>query len=96
MDSKQRAEVFIVVKQKLEEIMELIHQTSPEGEYLASYCFGLPVQEDGENTYEFFAGYTAETPEEIDAMLGTVINFYEANQEDDDDTSDIDYWLNLN
>lgn len=96
MDSKQRAEVFIVVKQKLEEIMELIHETNPNGEYLASYCFGLPVQEDGENTYEFFAGYTAETPEEIDAMLGTVINFYEANQEDDDDTSDIDYWLNLN
>ena len=96
MDSKQRAEVFIVVKQKLEEIMELIHEPSPEGEYLASYCFGLPVREDDDNTYEFFAGYTAGTPEEINAMLGTVVNFYEANQEDGDDTSDIDYWLNLN
>ena len=96
MDSKQRAEVFIVVKQKLEEIMELIHETSAEGEYLASYWFGLPVREDDDNTYEFFAGYIAETPEEINAMLGTVVNFYEANQEDGDDTSDIDYWLNLN
>jgi hypothetical protein len=94
MDSKQRAEAFILVRQKLDEILDIIQDTNPEGEFLATYCFGLPVTEEGEGVYEFFAGYTADSPEEMEAMLTTVTNFYEDNEEGD--SSDINYWLNLN
>lgn len=101
MNRNKRVEMFIAIKEKMDEVVEIIRSNDAGNEFLASYCFGFMIDdEDQENSsYEFLAGFNAENENEIEAMFDAMHRCYEDNRDDDDDapsTDSVDYWLNLN
>jgi len=101
MKAKQRIEMFIEIKSKMDEVLDIVRANGAEKEFLATYCFGFSMDytEDKDLSYEFLAGFNAESELEIDAMIDAVQRCYIENSTDDDDEDDsgsVDYWLNLN
>lgn len=105
MNRTKRVEMFIAIKEKMDEVVEIIRSNDAGSEFLASYCFGFMIDdEDGESSsYEFLAGFNAENDTEIDAMFDAMHRCYVENSDNEDDDDDdspssdsIDYWLNLN
>ena len=102
MNRSKRVEMFIAIKEKMDEVVEIIRSNDAGDEFLASYCFGFMTDDgDEENSsYEFLAGFNAENETEIDAMFDAMHRCYLENSDNDDDdtppSDSIDYWLNLN
>ena len=102
MDSRQRAELFLAINLKMDEIQEIVKNHDATEDFLASYCFGLstdtPLTQHFTNkiSYEFFAGFNAENTEEIDAMFDAMERIYEESEETHGPSNKINYWINLN
>jgi len=103
MNKQKRAEMFIAIKGKMEEIQEIVRDYDALDEFLASYCFGLSTdtplsQHFNEKTsYEFLAGFNAENMDEVDAMFDAMQRVYEESEDSNDGPSNqIDFWLNQN
>jgi|TARA_R110000822_G_scaffold86996_1_gene202517 hypothetical protein len=97
MTKRERVEMFILLKDKMDELVDIVNDFGARNDFMATYCFGLTVGDEEESNYEFMAGYQAEGEEEIDIMTTAIYNCYdELNGRPNEDTSGIDYWLNLN
>lgn len=101
MDQKQRMEMFILIKEKMDEVVDIVNKYDAGQEFLATYCFGLIIDEDLKEedcTYEFLAGFNACQEDEMESMFDAMHRCYVDNSVDDDEpgTDNIDYWLNLN
>ena len=102
MNRTKRVEMFIAIKEKMDEVVEIIRSNDAGSEFLASYCFGFMIADEEEEggSYEFLAGFNAENDTEIDAMFDAMHRCYVENSDNDDDDSpssdSVDYWLNLN
>jgi|DEB0MinimDraft_4_1074332.scaffolds.fasta_scaffold152121_2 hypothetical protein len=105
MNRTKRVEMFIAIKEKMDEVVEIIRSNDANNEFLASYCFGFMIDDEDQesNSYEFLAGFNAENDTEIDAMFDAMHRCYLENSDNDEDDDDdtpssdsIDYWLNLN
>jgi hypothetical protein len=99
MTREKRIEVFILVREKMEEIADIIKDNDAGPEFMATYCFGLSCDEgqnDGPESYEFLAGYSVDGGEELNIMFNVMAHSFAAEQDDDDDdepTNSIEYWL---
>jgi hypothetical protein len=99
MTREKRIEVFILVREKMEEIADIIKDNNAGPEFMATYCFGLSCDEgqnDGPESYEFLAGYSVDGGEELNIMFNVMAHSFAAEQDDDDDdepTNSIEYWL---
>lgn len=98
MDRKERIEFFILVKEKMEEIAEIIKEHNAGPEFMASYCFGLACdpQDEGPQSYEFLAGYSVDDEDELTVMFNVMAHSYaseQGNDDDDEPTNTIEYWL---
>jgi len=100
MDRKERIEMFLLIRKKMEEIAEIVKEHKIGHEFMATYCFGLSCDESEEDTpqsYEFLAGYSVDERDELDLMFNVMSHSYESEHGDDDDdepTNTIEYWLN--
>lgn len=102
MNRRDRMEMFVLIKQKMDEIMDIVRDHGLEDEFLTSYCFGLAVDveetDDEEGACEFFAGFSAADATELAAMITAMEKCYTdgmmRNNDNDEPTDSIDYWLN--
>lgn len=98
MNIEKRVELFIQIREKIEEIFELIKEEKLEPDFMATYCFGLICDEDQDSDsakYEFIAGHSAEDPDELSMMFNVVAHNFVSEDDDDDElpTDSIEYWL---
>lgn len=99
MTREQRIEIFILVREKMEEIADIIKENDAGPEFMATYCFGLSCDEgdDKPESYEFLAGYSVDGSDELNIMFNVMAHSYVAEQDKDDDddepTNSIEYWL---
>ncbi len=102
MTREQRIEMFILVREKMDEIADIVKEHNAGPDFMATYCFGLACdegQDDGPESYEFLAGYSVDGTEELNIMFNVMEHSYVSEQKDDDDdddlpTNSIEYWLN--
>jgi hypothetical protein len=99
MNHKQRIEAFQLIRLKLGEIEEIMEVYGGKKQYLSMYCFGIfvPESDQDEEKYEMMTGMHMATPDEYDLMIETVDEVFETHindEEDEGDSSTIDYWLN--
>lgn len=97
MNVEKRVEVFIHIREKIDEIFEIIKANKLEQDFMATYCFGLVCDEgkdESSASYEFIAGHSVDEPEELNMMFNLVAHNF-ATQDDDDSlpTDSIEYWL---
>jgi len=100
MTREKRIEMFILVREKMDEIADIIKDNNAGPEFMATYCFGLACDDDNEDSpesYEFLAGYSVDGGEELNIMFNVMAHSFVAEQDDDDDddeqTNSIEYWL---
>lgn len=74
----QQIEVFIQIKNKIDDIMDIVEDAGMSDIFMASYCFGL-ANED-EDAIHYMAGYNVDDVEEIQTMYDTVIKDYIAGK----------------
>lgn len=99
MNHNERNLAFQLIRLKLAEIEEIMESYGGKKQYLSVYCFGIfvPESEDDDEKYEMMTGMHMASPDEYDLMIETVDEVFETHidQEDDEgDSSTIDYWLN--
>ena len=99
-EDKIRVETFIQIKQKVEEITDIVKDNGLEGDFMACYCFALlrPMSEDmdGHSQVEHMSGFHAESPTEIHTMTQAMVQDYFMSIGEKRDTSSLDYWLDDN
>lgn len=97
MNIEKRVEVFIHIRDKIDEIFEVIKANKLEGDFMATYCFGLVCDEDQDSEsakYEFIAGHSVEESDELNIMFNVVAhNFVSQDADDELPTDSIEYWL---
>jgi len=99
MNHNERNLAFQLIRLKLAEIEEIMESYGGKKQYLSVYCFGIfvPESEEDDEKYEMMTGMHMASPDEYDLMIETVDEVFETHidQEDDEgDSSTIDYWLN--
>jgi len=99
---EKRIEVFILIREKMEEIADIIKENDAAKDFMTTYCFGLACDEgmkDDEypESYEFLAGYSVDDNDELNMMFNVVAHSFQVQEEEDDDddepTNSIEYWL---
>jgi|TARA_R110000787_G_scaffold182422_1_gene294404 hypothetical protein len=97
-EEKIRAETFLQIRDKIDEISDLVKDNGLENDFMACYCFAImrPMSEDidGHSQVEHMSGFSAETPLEIQTMTQTMLLDYFNTVSSETDTSSIDHWLN--
>ena len=93
-----RVELFIFARNSLEEIAEKARELGVYDDFMMIASVGLVVdQHNGKNVVESISTIDVDNQEEMNSLLMYLATSY---QEDDDDeggdTSDPDFWLNLN
>ena len=93
-----RVELFIFARNSLEEIAEKARELGVYDDFMMIASVGLVVdQHKGKNVVESISTIDVDNQEEMNSLLMYLATSY---QEDDDDeggdTSDPDFWLNLN
>jgi hypothetical protein len=93
-----RVELFIFARNSLEEIAEKARELGVYDDFMMIASVGLVVdQQKGKNVVESISTIDVDNQEEMNSLLMYLATSY---QEDDDDesgdTSDPDFWLNLN
>jgi hypothetical protein len=98
MTKEKRIEVFILIREKMEEIADIIKERKAGPDFMATYCFGLACdpEDDEPQSYEFLAGYSVDDEDELSVMFNVMAHSYAAEQgrgDDDEPTNSIEYWL---
>ena len=91
-ENKIRVETFIQIKDKVEEITDIVKENGLEDDFMACYCFALlrPMSEDmdGHSKVEHMS--------EIHTMTQAMVQDYFISIGEKRDTSSLDYWLDDN
>lgn len=101
MTREKRIEVFILIREKMEEIADIIKENGAASDFMTTYCFGLACDEGSKEdeypaSFEFLAGYSVDDTDELNMMFNVVAHSYQAQEDEDDDdepTDSIEYWL---
>ena len=94
-----RVELFILARNNLEEIMEKAKDLGIYDDFMMIATVGLVTGEkDGKNVVESISTIDVDNTEEMNSLLMYLATSYSEMDDDDDETdsSDPDFWLNLN
>jgi len=93
-----RVELFIFARNSLEEIAEKARELGVYDDFMMIASVGLVVdQQKGKNVVESISTIDVDNQEEMNSLLMYLATSYQEDDDDDSgDTSDPDFWLNLN
>jgi hypothetical protein len=93
-----RVELFIFARNSLEEIAEKARELGVYDDFMMIASVGLVVdQQKGKNVVESISTIDVDNQEEMNSLLMYLATSYQDDDDDDSgDTSDPDFWLNLN
>lgn len=94
-----RVELFILARNNLEEIMEKAKDLGIYDDFMMIATVGLVTgEQDGKNVVESISTIDVDNTEEMNSLLMYLATSYSEMDDDDDETdsSDPDFWLNLN
>jgi hypothetical protein len=94
-----RVELFIFARNSLEEIAEKAKELGVYDDFMMIGTVGLITgEENGKNVVESISTIDVDSQEEMNSLLVYLAASYEEDDEDSegDDTSDPDFWINLN
>ena len=94
-----RVELFIFARNSFEEIMEKAKDLGLYDDFMMVGTVGLVSgEQDGKNVVESISTIDVESQQEMNSLLMYLAASYTEEDEDDegDDTSDPDFWINLN
>ena len=97
MDKAQaRIELFMFAKNSFDDILNKAEDLGLIDEFMMIASAGLVVDQiDGNNVVESVSNINVDTKEEMISLVTYLMGAYSEDDEADD-TSNIDYWLNLN
>ena len=97
MDKAQaRIELFMFAKNSFDDILNKAEDLGLLDEFMMIASAGLVVDQiDGNNVVESVSNINVDTKEEMISLVTYLMGAYSEDDEADD-TSNIDYWLNLN
>jgi len=94
-----RVELFIFARNSFEEIAEKARDLGVYDDFMMIGTVGLVTgEENGKNVVESISTIDVDSQQEMNSLLMYLAASYEEDDEDDegDDTSDPDFWINLN
>jgi len=94
-----RVELFILARNNFEEIMEKAKDLGIYDDFMMIATVGLVTgEQDGKNVVESISTIDVDNTEEMNSLLMYLATSYSEMDDDDDETdsSDPDFWLNLN
>lgn len=97
MDKAQaRIELFMFAKNSFDDILNKAEDLGLLDDFMMIASAGLVVDQiDGNNVVESVSNINVDTKEEMISLVTYLMGAYSEDDEADD-TSNIDYWLNLN
>ena len=97
MDKDQaRIELFMFAKNSFDEILNKAEDLGLLDDFMMIASAGLVVDQiDGNNVVESVSNINVDTKEEMISLVTYLMSSYSEDTEGDD-TTNIDYWLNLN
>lgn len=97
MDKAQaRIELFMFAKNSFDDILSKAEDLGLIDEFMMIASAGLVVDQiDGNNVVESVSNINVDTKEEMISLVTYLMGAYSEDSEGDD-TTNIDYWLNLN
>ena len=91
-----RLELFMFAKNSFDDILNKAEDLGLIDEFMMIASAGLVVDQiDGNSVVESVSNINVDTKEEMISLVTYLMGAYSEDSEGDD-TSDIDYWLNLN
>ena len=94
-----RLELFIFARNSFEEISEKAKELGVYDDFMMIGTIGLVTgEQEGKNVVESISTIDVDSTEEMNSLLMYLATSYQEMDDDDDegDTSDPDFWLNLN
>jgi hypothetical protein len=94
-----RVELFIFARNSFEEISEKARDLGVYDDFMMIGTIGLVTgEQDGKNVVESISTIDVDSQQEMNSLLVYLAASYEEEDEDNegDDTSDPDFWINLN
>jgi hypothetical protein len=94
-----RVELFILARNNFEEIAEKARDLGIYDDFMMIGTVGLVTgEQDGKNVVESISTIDVDSKEEMNSLLVYLAASYNEDDEDSegDDTSDPDFWINLN
>lgn len=92
MEDPKEVEFFIKLREKLEEIQDLVDNYGFRDKFVSAWLFGIEQETKRDKvSISAMAGMDVSDLEELEVALSHIIDQYE---EDEDDPSNIDFWLN--
>ena len=94
-----RVELFILARNNFEEIAEKARDLGIYDDFMMIATVGLVTgEQDGKNVVESISTIDVDSKEEMNSLLVYLAASYNEDDEDSevDDTSDPDFWINLN
>jgi hypothetical protein len=94
-----RVELFILARNNFEEIAEKARDLGIYDDFMMICTVGLVTgEQDGKNVVESISTIDVDSQEEMNSLLVYLAASYNEDDEDSegDDTSDPDFWINLN
>jgi hypothetical protein len=94
-----RVELFIFARNSFEEISEKARDLGVYDDFMMIGTVGLVTgEQDGKNIVESVSTIDVDSQQEMNSLLVYLAASYEEEDEDSegDDTSDPDFWINLN
>ena len=94
-----RVELFIFARNSFEEIAEKAKDLGLYDDFMMVGTVGLVTgEQDDKNVVESISTIDVESQQEMNSLLMYLVASYTEEDEDDegDDTSDPDFWINLN
>jgi hypothetical protein len=94
-----RVELFILARNNFEEIAEKARDLGIYDDFMMIGTVGLVTgEQDGKNVVESISTIDVDSQEEMNSLLVYLAASYNEDDEDGegDDTSDPDFWINLN
>lgn len=99
MDKDQaRVELFIFARNSFEEIAEKAKDLGVYDDFMMIGTVGLVTgEQDGKNIVESISTVDVDSEQEMSSLLMYLASSYQEDDEDENnDTSDPDFWINLN
>jgi hypothetical protein len=94
-----RVELFILARNNFEEIAEKARDLGIYDDFMMICTVGLVTgEQDGKNVVESISTIDVDSQEEMNSLLVYLAASYDEDDEESegDDTSDPDFWINLN
>lgn len=92
MEDPKEVEFFIKLQEKMEEIQELVDNYGFRDKFVSAWLFGIEQETKKDRvSISAMAGMDVSDLEELEVALTHIIDQYE---EDEDDPSSVDFWLN--